>query len=516
VVDGLDELSETTKEAALASIGDFSASSPRGQIVVASRDISPFSLPAFTRLDMAEVSDASLVSLLRHIGREIRGASDLPPRLREMARRPLWAGLLATSSLEVTSATDLIEALLRRHIDSILPNAPIERTVLRSALRVAALVDQANPGSSIETNVGAMGTWLDLKSTQARLQTHPATWYLENMAKSGLVQIDGEQIVFAHPLLSAYLAAEAYAKEDDVSHIGLSQDAHNFAAVMLSESDADRLLRLLESSDIFALASIARLVGPESRETSDLAHDLERFDVVFKCLASKVSRHGQVDATEWRTTALRHGDSTALRRSTNLAPRTSDGDDLAAWASVNQEPVRYTVWVGQPFRRQRPDFVAVSEIVWAFKTRMLDLQPEGSWFAPLSLGRGSSSEWGRNIDQDLIAFAKTVRDHRLRLLTELNLLDHPLMHGRDGEPVITVFGDDENARYETAWGSSEPVVQRVPQRENAYLGQSISNIFSDADAFAWHELSEELERALESPLDSQSNSLPTMFPGWAL
>jgi hypothetical protein len=416
--------------------------------------------------------------------------------------------------LQAKSAVDLLRAVISDHLAVVFPDAPVEAAAVRSALRQLALADQTTPDPSIQTCIDRIAAWSSLSIIKARYAARSASWYIEQLQRSGLVAIESERLVIAHPLLSACLAAEAFAADEITDTVQLSRDARILAAGLLPENHFHEALELLADEDVFALASSVRVVQQQQR-SAPLIQDLERVDQALSRLARRAGKEAESAIPGTRTVALVCEGTLALRWERGPFPRVTEDGDLAAWAGPGDDRIDYSVWTPPPFRDASPEIVAAMEIVATFKARMLELKPSGSPFGPHGVDVAAMRAEPQ-LDAAIVDFERRSRDFRLELLAELNLIGHPMAEGIDGEPAITVWIGGDDPRYEVVWGNEVASVAYPADRPDRYVGHSLQTIFSDAQAHAWRQLSEELERELDSPLESQASERPSRFPEWAL
>jgi hypothetical protein len=514
VLDGMDQMEGEARAQAIEGIEAFTGAHPRCSVMVLVRSLVPTLLPDFARVDVAPIPDESVVELFRLAGRDIQGVWDLPVRLREFVRRPLWAGLLATSGLQAKSVVDLLQSVLSDHLAVVLPDSPVAAAAVRSALRQLALADQTAPDPTIQICIDRIAAWSSLAIIKAKYTARSASWYIEQIERSGLVAIESERLVIAHPLLSACLAAEAFAADEIAGTVQLSRDARILAAGLLSEDRSQEALQLLADEDVFALASAVRVVQQQHR-TAPLIEDLERVDQALSRLARKAGKEAESAIPGTRTVALIREGTLALRWERGPFPRVTEDSDLAAWARPGDDLISYSVWTPPPFLDASPEIVAAIEIVATFKARMLELRPSGSPFGPHGADVAAIRA-DPQLDAAIVQFEKRSRDFRLQLLTELNLTGHAMAQGTAGEPSITVWMGGDDPRYEVVWGKEAASVAYPADRPDRYVGHSLHTILSDPQAHAWRQLSEELERELDTPLESQASERPSRFPEWAL
>jgi hypothetical protein len=514
VFDGLDEVADTEREDAIAAIESFAEQHPRCSLAVATRSLAPRSLAGFSRIALAPIADQALVDLFKAAGYELTNAWELPDRFAELIRRPLWAGLLASVGLGVRSAVELLQQTISRRVVTALPNEPVAATALRAGLGILALEDQANPRPNVDESLRAVARWQELSSTRLRYTPRPGDWFLDQAARSGLATVDGNQVVFAHPLISACLGAEALVEDQGLgSASALTRDGRVFLSVLLPEARREDVLLTLTSCDIFALASVSRLAPPATR-SEPIEADLARFDSALGALSVKAGLSAASAISREETAMCRSGDFVALRRAPAGEARLVLSDDLTAWASPGREAVSYTCWMPDPFKNETPELLAAAETVALFKGRMAEVKPSGSPWGPHDADSGSLLSDRDALSARLVAFARQEREFRLKVLCELGLEAHPLALGLDGNPeVIVKIGGPSEPRYTVTWGDQRESVSytdAVPE----YQGQSLASVMGDPSARAWQDLAQQLEELLDSSLSSQSPARPTRFPEW--
>jgi Domain of unknown function (DUF4062) len=515
VVDGLDELADVDREGALRSIAEFSETYPRSSVVVAVRALAAASLPRFTRLHMAPIPDEDLVSLFRAAGRELRSTRDLPAGLVSFARLPLWAGLLATSGLQARTALELFQGVVQGRIQAILPNEAIAASALHRAIGILALEDQSNPGPAVASCVDALARWLVSPAVTSRYSSLSSEWVLEQASSSGLVGIEAGRVVFAHPLLSACLAAEEVASSGvEADRHRLGSDGRAFLAVLFDDNQADVVLDILAACDVFTLASVARLIVARPRRV-DVRVDIPRYDAALGRLADRAGEVAARTVPQEQTSALLSGNFIALRRSSTPEAVVVESDDLTAWASPNEAPTSYTCWSRNPFASETPELLAAAEVVHMFKVRVLALRPAGSRWAPHGANGGELLGNRDDLSIRLLDFVTASRSARRLLLEELNLQVHALAQVETGEPQITIRPDPNDPRFLVEWGHSDSSVVFADADSNHY-GESLRVLLTDPAVHAWYELVDELEKELESPLASQSPTMPSRFAEWIL
>jgi hypothetical protein len=381
---------------------------------------------------------------------------------------------------------------------------------------VLAMEDQRAGRLPLATSHQVLARWAQGDATRAKYEPRPAAWFLDHAERSGLISIEDGTVSFAHPLLSAFLAADAIAaahgrKDRDVGRLG--RDARVLAAVLTPADQTHDVLATLRSLDVFALASVVRLASPIDR-TESLVADIARFDRALAALADAAGRGSASNIRSQRTAACRFGDFIALRRVRPADAEIVESQDLTGWVSPGDEFTSYTCWLPNPFSVASPELLAAAEIVAEFKAAAKRLQPRESPWAPFDTS-------GRELLIDKEALTQklldsvTVQQTWLReALGDLNLLDSPLAATVEGNPRITVrTGGESEPTFETEWGDWEPGV-RFLDEDPARTGTSLSSIAGDARARAWVGLARELEDLLESSLSSQAPAKPTRFPGW--
>ena len=512
--DGLDELAEDEREAALAAISDFADQYPRCAVMVAIRTITGQSLSRLSRVPIAELTDDAVLELLRTVGYSISNAWELPDRFREFLHRPLWAGLLASAGPSVSSVVELLGGVVRSRLERTLPNEPIAGAALQSGLSVIALADQAKAGQTIQSALGSIAAWDVLELTRAKYGRRPADWYVENGLKSGLIGREGERLAFVHPLISSFLAAAALVESPGLATTSaLSRDGRVFLAVLLGEERASEVMAALEACDVFGLASVSRVAAPAKRGGS-IERDIARFDEALDALAPAAGEQAARTLHAQRTAVCRSGQFVAMRRVAPEAASVAESDDLTAWASPSEEPVTYTCWMPDPFTTATPELLAAAEIVAVFKKRVMELRPSGSPWAPHDLNIEALLADRDALSGRLLSFVTRERHFRVAALSELGLGTHPLATMWTGNPHVTVMLRDGHApTFFVRWDSETEGVEYV-MSDATPRGSWLGTVLADPEAVAYHDLERELEDLLESGINSQAPARPSRFPEW--
>ena len=183
-VDGIDQLDNQTRARLLESIDAFGQRFPRVRLLVPTRALPRDCLTTFARVAMAPLSDEVLVTLFDLHGQPgLDVGRDLPPAIVELAQRPFFAGVLATTGLDAETGLVVLERLVERRLRAVVAD---DQSRLRLRFVLGELARAARPAISIgltdayDVIAAALGSeavvgwWRALGPTRSR---HPTARY---------------------------------------------------------------------------------------------------------------------------------------------------------------------------------------------------------------------------------------------------------------------------------------------------------------------------------------------------
>jgi energy-coupling factor transporter ATP-binding protein EcfA2 len=510
VIDGLDEMGPRQRARLLEAIDPAIEEHPRTATVVLAR-AAPVRLErGWLTGALKPLDDAQLDTLFQGHGYPANGWMPLSRRISELIRLPFWAALLARYGREATNASELLAYLVRQRIQHALPGDEINQIRIREVLGTMAL--QLRP--EVDTNLAAaldeVARTQRLTSAQARFAPMPAETILDHAVSTGLVVRAGDELRFAHPLISAYLAAVTASTDPNTNIPSGDADLVSFAAIELGDRDPERMVNYLRATSIVVLAQTLRMAGMTSRE-SDLEIDVRRYDAAareFLPLALTGTRKFDKEVTR----ALVTNGHLCLMQARGTEPAIEYERDVRAWADVGEEPVRYTCWPSSPFADQLPEFVAAGEALASLKQAWTDMDPGGSRFAPMGSRAGQVMRDPANFRDRLLQHVRSVREARNTFLAALPPL--PELAASDDEPHVIVRRGASDARFTVTWGQPAPIVE-VFEEESEYEGHSVTELLADPAAIAYAEITDWLETRVGSSMRSGASKAPTPF-AWDL
>lgn len=257
-------------------VAAFADRFPRVRLMLLARSLEEGALSNFTRCESARLPEEALAQLFRLQGLEdFRVDRDVPKQVRDLAERPFWAGLLATLGLSAETGLVLLQRLVDRRLEAVVPQDAMRRLKLRFVLGELALRTWPTIDLSFSAALAAVAASWEDPAAVGRFAFEPAETLIEEARATGLVDAEGDRLVFVHPLVAALLASEAAASRSTLPP-DLNDKSAAFVAALLPEDRNGDIASLLASRDIFALARALRL-RPGQERTETISVDARRY-----------------------------------------------------------------------------------------------------------------------------------------------------------------------------------------------------------------------------------------------
>lgn len=515
VCDGYDELSDEDRLRYVGSVQQFANRFPRCPIVFVSRRLPKDFLTSFQRFTMTPLSEEMVVGFLASQGYADLNYWNIPAEVRDLACWPLWIELLAKFGTDIDSGLSLLQKLVNFRLSK---QSPVEgrRIKVKEALGQIALAARPAVTISRDKATSQLSEWMQETSVMARFRSEPSETLIEDGLATGLIEAEGESLVFIHPLLATLLAAEAAALEPTLPvQIGADQDLSAFLVPLLPETRANDIVAILGSHNIFVLARTLRLARRTPR-SNPIDADLLRFDYAFEHLAHLAGKNEAARCHE-ETTSIIHGDQwMALTRRAGQEPELVDGKHFAAWANPKNGRSRdFVLWDINPLNSIAPELLAAAEILGRFKQNFKALKPSGDPFDRVEddelqelLGNP------RKLKQLTIRFVTEMNDAKRRLAEESGLSNCTGVTIGEAQPDITVYLHGANSRVKVTWGHTK-LRYEARQEDPDFEGYSLGSVWAeDVLAIAYHDLQREVEQELGSSIDSQAWQKPHLLAEW--
>lgn len=174
-VDGVDDLPTAARTELLEDVARFAGQFPRVRLLLLARSLELGSLSNFTRCEPARLQERTLAQLFELQGLDnFRVDRDVPKQVVDLVERPFWAGLLATLGLNAETGLVLLQRLIHRRLEAVVPHDEMRRLKLRFVLGELAL--RARPTIDISLSEGLTAVadaWRD-PDVAARFAAEPA------------------------------------------------------------------------------------------------------------------------------------------------------------------------------------------------------------------------------------------------------------------------------------------------------------------------------------------------------
>lgn len=515
VFDGYDELSDEERLTYAGSVEQFADRFPRCPAIFVSRRLPEDLLINFQRFSMSPLSEEIVVGFLASQGYPDLHYWDIPPEVRDLACWPLWIELLAKFGTDVASGLSLLQSLVDFRLSKQDPLGA-RRIKVKEALGELALACRPAITVTRQEGITRVSEWMQEKSVAARFKAEPAESLIESSLATGIIEAEGDSLLFVHPLLATVLAAEAAAvKPKPPAQTAVDQELSAFLVPLLPESRCEDVVAILRSHDIFVLARTLRLARRTKRSNS-IEGDLIRFDYAFGHLAHLAGMNEATRCPE-ETTSIIHSDEwMALARRPGQKPELVDGEDFASWASPEDgRSSDYVLWDVNPLSSLTPELLAAAEVLARFKQNFKALRPPGDPY-----DRAEDDELKRLLEtpqqlrQLTIRFVTEMNDAKRQLAAEAGLNKAAGVRIGEGQPEITVYPMGANSRVKVTWGHAKlryAIRQEDPDLEGFALGSVVAE---DIPPLAYHELEQEVEQELGSSINSQAWQKPHLLAKW--
>lgn len=510
VFDGFDDLSDRKKKDYIDSVETLSERYPRSSMIFLCRRPTLDRLAGFERVTMSPLPDEAVLTFLGDQGYPELSYWDIPAEVRDLIGWPLWIQMFARFGTDVGSGL----FLLQRLVDHRFRKWPVEETQREKARRaIGEIALEARPGASVARAraLEAVSKWLMSPPIAALFSAEPAEVIVQDALATGLVEAEGRDVVFIHPLIGTVVAAEAGALRPQLPSAALEDpELAAFMIPLLAETRADDVVRLFRSNDILHLARALRLTRPEHR-SADIDDDIVRFDRAFWTLSPLAG--GRPRRSREGIRAIHGASWIALGRSLEPGLHRAEGHECVDLNGLF--PLGYTYWEVNPFWTRTPEVIAAAEILANFKQTFVDLRPEGDphgdWEA---VDVAEVLRHPAALETRVSAFiaefnlAKTDMAERLGLARSRGItLGH-------GEPEVTLFIRGSASRVRVEWGHRSRSF-RLSEDDPDHIGFPLYQVVDAAPAAAaYEELKREVERELGSSLGSQSWRKPHLLAEW--
>lgn len=512
VFDGVDELSDDLRGAYLDSVERFAARFPRCKMLFLTRRLPDERLASFEKLRMSPLSQDAILDFLEVQGYPPLGQWDIPAEIRDLVAWPLWIQMFAKFGAEAGSALSLLQRLVDYRLQRWKATEGL-RLKTRQVLSELAL--SARPGVVISRSEATerLAEWSLSPTTTARFNVEPAEKMIDSALATGLVEAEGQALIFIHPLIGTYIAAEGGASRSSVPELSATdRELAAFLAPMLDEARAEDFVAVLCQHDIFTLARTLRLTRPKPRR-SNIEGDIARFDRAFSALAGLA---GFADTLEGTTTlALLGGPWIAVGRVVGDCPR------VATVKSAEHQldtlfPTGFVYWDANPFNTRSPELVAAAEVLAKFKERFVAMRPLGDPHGDYrEVDVEAEVRAPEALENRVFAFLDAYNLAKRRFAAAVSLSNNKLVALGEREPIATLFVHGESSRVRVDWGQEQRTFV-IHQEDPDYRGYPLQTILdADPDAVAYDELKKEVEREIGSSIRSQAWSKPYLLAGWA-
>lgn len=516
-VDGIDQLDSDTRADLLASVNEFAERFPRVHVLVPTRAIAPELLPSFVRVSMAFLTDEALVALFELNGQPgLVVDRDVPQEIVELARRPFFAGVLATTGLDAATGLVVLQRLIEKRLRAVVLDDQ-RRIKLRFVL--GELARNARPAvtMSLTRAYGIIANALATEELARRFSTSSAETLIDRARTTGLADVDRDQLQLVHPLVATLLAAEATALRDELPReLGSDRELAAFVAALLPETREEEIVTSLAGTDIFTLARTLRL-RPTAPRTSRLDEDAARYAFArsqFETLHS--------DASHQRGFSFitQPGDSwlcVRARAEAGVEVLSSMGN-FEQWVSPGHDgSTEFTVWPDNPFEQRLPALVAAADAVMGFKSsayQALAIDRSDEFQSMIEPEHDLSNLDLDDMRAELIAFFRAYRDACVTLAHTAGLDASSEISVPSGEPKVHLWERAANDLWvQVIWSTEQASVGDPTEARIDGPAYSLDRL-GDPTLRAKNELTSQIERALGSPLDSSSSLRPELLAAW--
>jgi hypothetical protein len=496
VIDGLDDVEPEVRDEVHASIEAAATRYPRTAIAVVERTDPAGSLISFARVELAGLSPDQVTEVFDRFGHSIH---ELDPRLAALAEDPFWAVVIAQIGARAVTGLELLAELVRTRLHERLPLSEVARLRTRETLGV--LAKSMRPGVEVDlgTALDVVEAWL---ASGQRYSGITASAVIEDATRSGLVSVAAGRVSFTHPLIAAFLAAEAVVTAEATVRPEEDPDVAALIAGLIDGREPQRIASMLTTP--IALSTFLRVTRGTPRPW-ERDSDLGRFEHAARVLSPSILG-GQVEGTEM----LAVEGSLCIRRGSASSAITTD-QELGAWLGTRPEAI---CWAGNPLTRMTPERLAAVWALDSFKRAVVAADPGGDPFGPIGRDvRGLAADH-EALAARLVAHLLREASTRERLLADLHL-DPLQFRAFAGAPKITVLEGDRDVRFEVEWEGSSPSVAFEPANEEVWRGRSVREVEADPRALAYKALVKEIEAAIRSSVSTHSDRGPSSY-GWAV
>lgn len=509
VVDGLDELGPDDRDALLADIEQNATEFPRTAVVVLLRFPQAGRLTPFVRWRLTDLGPSDLEMLLAAYGVTDSPVTGLDSRLLDLVKRPFWAALVARYGRAVRTGPELLEHLVADRIDTGLVADGLTRARARAAAEHLALSIRPAAVVSLDEALRSLADWSGQPDVAAMHAVLPASTQLDQLRQTGILGLDNGSVVFAHPLLAAYLAACRASKLGSLPAHATDPDFWPLLGAQLAEPMPGLLVELLAANDIFTIAAVARLVEDTPR-IQDEATDLDRLD-------RAIGRFGHLGGNAGFGSPLAFFSAAgylSVRQLTRGEPRTQRDGDFASWVRASGlSPSRAVCWRGDPLARTTPEILAARIVVLSFKESAQRLRPRASPFGPHEWDLKALTRDRESLALLALRHVHAKADARRAVCAALELTATEL-DARKGLPHLSVRIGAKDARFSVSWGNHDEHVD-IRDEEPEWTGDSVRELLADPAAVDFADLVREIEDRLGSALRTQAARRPSTFD-WTL
>lgn len=517
-VDGIDQLNSEARTELLDAVDAFSRRFPRVRLIALTRAMRDDRMTMFARAEMAPLPDRALETLFELHGRPgVVVDRDVPDEIVDLARRPFFAGALATTGLDAETGLVVVQRLVERRLGAV-----VESDQSRLKLRFVAgeLAKAARPATTIDlaTAYEVVASALGAHDVTRLFEAEPAEALIDRIRMTGLASVDHAQLQLVHPLVATLLAAEAIVVREELPQI-LADDWElvAFVTALLPEARDSDIVDALASTDIFTIARALRLrptVARRARVDRDAERYLEarrRFDALHSdCRGLAGFAFMSADEDGWLCARER------TQEGVEVVTAVADFDQ---WNMPGTTGVtEFTMWPTNPFSSRLPVFVAAADSVLGFKVRahqLLAIDPSDEFKAMVEPEQDLSALDEGALEGFLVAYFREYRDSLRTLARSAGLDSSSEISVPRGEPKIHLWergADGVWVQVQWSDGAAE-----VGSKGPKMIGGSAVplNGLGTPVLRAKGALRADLERALGSPLDSTSSLRPHMLAGWS-
>lgn len=515
VFDGYDELSDEERLTYSGSVQQLAERFPRCPIIFVSRRLPEELFGNFPRLRMSQLPEEGVVGFLRTQGYQELRYWDIPAEVRDLACWPLWIELLAKFGTDTSSGLALLQNLVNFRLAR---HSPLEgrRIKIKESLGQIALACRPSVSLATTEALTRIAAWTQMEGVLARFKAESAESLIESGLATGIIEAEGQSLVFVHPLLATVLAAEAAATQSSLPpQTVIDPELCAFLVPLLPESRSKDVVTLLRSHDIFVLARTLRL-AQRAKRSNPIEEDLIRLDDAYKELAPMAGMKEVARCREDVTSIIHAEQWMALARRRGESPEIATSEDFATWANPSDVGTsEYVLWDVNPLDSLTPEFLAAAEVLARFKQDFKQLQPRGDPHV-----RAEDEELQELIEnpdrlrQLTIRFVTATNDAKRRLAVEAGLENAAGVKLGEGQPAITVCIFGANSRVMVTWDHST-LGYSTRQEDPDFEGFALSSVVAD-DVLpqAYEELKRDVEQELGSSINSQAWQKPHLLAEW--